>query len=284
MYGQRHNPDGDGPGATSTGHLYRNRGQLTFEDVTQKAGLVKAGWAQGVCVGDYNIDGFRDLFVTHYGQSLLYRNRGDGTFEDATERAGLRSNSTRWDTGCTFFDYDRDGKLDLAITNYLEFDRAKVPEAGSSTFCLWKGLPVMCGPRGLPFARNYLFHNERGRLTCSAERHRQDEGLLRFHRCRLDVDNDDYPTVRGRIHGELLYRNEKNGTFASGLFTSALNEDEQSKGMGIARLTAKTAILIFSGPTSATICQPATTSAAARSRSGLQPAWAPTSSMAGARA
>src|SRR5688572_1704122 len=132
--------DGDGPGATSTGHLYRNRGQLTFEDVTHKAGLAKVDWAQGVCVGDYNSDGFRDLFVTHYGQSLLYRNRGDGTFEDATERAGLRSHSTRWDTGCTFFDYDRDGKLDLAVTNYLEFDRTKVPEAGSGSFCLWKGM------------------------------------------------------------------------------------------------------------------------------------------------
>ena len=109
-------------------------GKMTFEDVTQKAGLAKVGWGQGVCVGDYNNDGFRDLFVTHYGQSVLYRNRGDGTFEDATEQAGLRSPRTRWDTGCTFFDYDRDGKLDLAVTNYLEFDRAKVPEAGSGTF------------------------------------------------------------------------------------------------------------------------------------------------------
>ena len=93
--------DGDGPGATSTGHLYRNLGQMKFEDVTQKAGLAKVGWGQGVCVGDYDGDGFRDLFVTHYGQSLLYRNRGDGTFEDATAKAGLRSPGTRWDTGCT---------------------------------------------------------------------------------------------------------------------------------------------------------------------------------------
>ena len=154
--------DGDGSGATSTGHLYRNLGQMKFEDVTQKAGLAKVGWGQGVCVGDYDGDGFRDLFVTHYGQSLLYRNRGDGTFEDATAKAGLRSPGTRWDTGCTFFDYDRDGRLDLAVTNYLEFDRTKVPEAGSGSFCLWKGMPVMCGPRGLPFARNYLFHNDGG--------------------------------------------------------------------------------------------------------------------------
>src|SRR5688572_11621608 len=123
--------NGDGPGATSTGHLYRNLGQMKFTDVTQTAGLTKVGWGQGVCVGDYDSDGFRDLFVTHYGQSVLYRNRGDGTFEDATVKAGLRSASTRWDTGCTFFDYDRDGRLDLAVTNYLAFDRTKVPEAGS---------------------------------------------------------------------------------------------------------------------------------------------------------
>ncbi len=234
--------DGDGPGATSTGHLYRNRGQLTFEDVTQKAGLAKVGWAQGVCVGDYNSDGFRDLFVTHYGQSLLYRNRGDGTFEDATERAGLRSHSTRWDTGCTFFDYDRDGKLDLAITNYLEFDRAKVPEAGSSTFCLWKGLPVMCGPRGLPFARNYLFHNDGGGRFSDVSLPSgigKTKGCYGFTVVASDVDNDDYPDlyVACDSTASLLYHNEKNGTFREvGLLSgAALNEDGQEQGgMGIA--------------------------------------------------
>ena len=154
--------DGDGPGATSTGTSVRNRGQLTFEDVTQKAGLAKVGWAQGVCVGDYDSDGFRDLFVTHYGQSLLYRNRGDGTFRrrDRARRIafawhplGHRLHVLRLRSG---------RQARLAVTNYLEFDRAKVPEAGSSTFCLWKGLPVMCGPRGLPFSRNHLFHNDGG--------------------------------------------------------------------------------------------------------------------------
>jgi hypothetical protein len=234
--------EGDGPGGTSTGHLYRNRGNMKFEDVTTKAGLAKVGWAQGVCVGDYNSDGHRDLFVTHYGQSLLYRNRGDGTFEDATNQSGLRSPGARWDTGCTFFDYDRDGRLDLAVTNYLEFDRAKVPEAGSSTFCIWKGLPVMCGPRGLPFARNYLFHNDGGGRFSDvslASGIGKTKGCYGFTVVASDVDNDDYPDLYVACDStpSLLYRNEKNGTFREvGLLSGvALNEDGQEQGgMGIA--------------------------------------------------
>jgi hypothetical protein len=234
--------DGEGPGATSTGHLYRNLGQMKFEDVTVKAGLSKVGWGQGVCVGDYDHDGFRDLFVTYYGQSVLYRNRGNGVFEDATERAGLRSPRTRWDTGCTFVDYNRDGKLDLAVTNYLEFDRAKVPEAGSGSFCLWKGMPVMCGPRGLPFARNYLFHNDgAGRFSdvSTASGIGQTKGCYGFTVVASDFDNDDYPDLYVACDStpSLLYRNEKNGTFREvGLISGvALNEDGQEQGgMGIA--------------------------------------------------
>jgi enediyne biosynthesis protein E4 len=234
--------DGDGPGATSTGHLYRNLGQMKFEDVTQKAGFAKVGWGQGVCVGDYDGDGFRDLFITHYGQSLLYRNRGDGTFEDATEKAGLRSPRTRWDTGCTFFDYDRDGRVDLAVTNYLEFDRTKVPEAGSGSFCLWKGMPVMCGPRGLPFAQNYLFHNDGGGRfsdVSSTSGIGKTKGCYGFTVVASDFDNDGYPDLYVACDStpSLLYRNEKNGTFREvGLLSGvALNEDGQEQGgMGIA--------------------------------------------------
>jgi hypothetical protein len=215
---------------------------MKFEDVTGQAGLAKVGWGQGVCVGDYDSDGFRDLFVTHYGQSLLYRNRGNGTFEDATAKAGLRAPATRWDTGCTFFDYDRDGKLDLAVTNYLEFDRAKVPEAGSGSFCLWKGMPVMCGPRGLPFARNYLFHNDGGGRFSDVSLSSgigKTKGCYGFTVVASDFDNDEYPDLYVACDStpSLLYRNEKNGTFREvGLLSGvALNEDGQEQGgMGIA--------------------------------------------------
>ena len=121
--------DGKGAGASSTSHLYHNLGNLRFEDVTAKAGLGKVGWGQGVCAADYDNDGYTDLFVTYYGHSVLYHNEGNGTFKDVTEAAGLKSNSVRWDTGCSFFDYDLDGKLDLVVTGYVEFDKAKIPRA-----------------------------------------------------------------------------------------------------------------------------------------------------------
>ena len=113
-----------------------------------------------MCAGDYDNDGDADLFVAYYGHSVLYRNDGRGRFEDATAAAGVSRDSVRWDTGCSWFDYDLDGRLDLVVTGYLEFDRAKVPEPGTGGYCQWKGIPVMCGPRGLPFTRNVLFHNE----------------------------------------------------------------------------------------------------------------------------
>ena len=154
--------DGGGKGEKATGHLYRNLGHLRFQDVTASAGLARSGWGQGVCAGDYDNDGHPDLFVTYYGHSVLYHNEGNGVFQDVTAASGVRSEAVRWDTGCSWFDYDNDGRLDLVVTAYLEFDRAKVPEPGSGSYCIWKGIPVMCGPRGLPFTRNLLFHNEGG--------------------------------------------------------------------------------------------------------------------------
>ena len=216
---------------------------MRFEDITRKAGLGEGGWGQGVCAGDYNNDGLRDLFVTYYGQSVLYRNRGAESSADVTEEAGLRAPRTRWDTGCTFVDYDRDGRLDLAVTNYLEFDRTKVPEAGSGAFCLWKGMPVMCGPRGLPFARNYLFHNDGdGRFTdvSLAERHRQDERAATDSRSSprtsttTTIRTCTSPATRRRA---CCISNQKNGTFREvGLLSGvALNEDGQEQGgMGVA--------------------------------------------------
>ena len=136
-------------------HLYRNRGDGTFEDVTRKAGLAQSGWGQGVCAGDYDNDGNVDLFVTYYGQNHLYRNKGDGTFEDVTAKAGLLSKRLRWNTGCAFLDYDRDGKLDLLVANYIDLDLATAPTPDSG-LCRYKGVKVACGPPGLPGGRNAL--------------------------------------------------------------------------------------------------------------------------------
>jgi hypothetical protein len=229
-------------GDKSTSHLYRNVGNLRFEDVTEKAGLTYTGWGQGVCAGDYDNDGYTDLFVTYYGHSRLYHNRGNGTFEEVTASAGLAAPGVRWDTGCSFVDYDLDGKLDLVVTGYVDFDIAKVPQPGSGGYCQWKGLPVMCGPRGLPAGRNHLFHNEgRGRFKdVSAESGvGKPTGCYAFTVVASDLDNDGFPDLYVACDStpSLLYHNQKNGSFeeigvAAGV---ALNEDGQEQaGMGVA--------------------------------------------------
>jgi enediyne biosynthesis protein E4 len=235
--------DADPKAPPSTNRLYRNRGGLKFEDVTDRAGLRQSGWGQGVCVGDYDGDARRDLFVTHYGQSVLYRNRADGTFENATQAAGLHTESgPRWDTGCTFVDYDLDGDLDLAVTSYLQFDRAKIPPPGASGYCTWKGIPVMCGPRGLPFARNHLFRNEgKGRFAdvSGASGIGQPSRCYAFTIVASDLDGDAYPDLYVACDStlSLLYRNQRDGTFEEvGLLAGvALNEDgAEQGGMGVA--------------------------------------------------
>ena len=142
----------DGPPPGTTNRLYKNNRDGTFTDVTEKAGLHHVGWANSVCVGDYNNDGWEDLFCTYFGQNKLYRNNGDGTFTDVTEKAGLSLADDRanWAAGSSFVDYDRDGHLDLFISNYIEFDLKSVPKPGENVNCNWKGIPVNCGPRGLP--------------------------------------------------------------------------------------------------------------------------------------
>ena len=233
--------DGGGAGAGSTSRLYRNLGDLRFEDVTEPAGLRHVGWAQGVCAGDYDNDGATDLVVTYYGQSTLYRNLGGGRFSDVTGAAGLTA-STRWDTGCTFVDYDRDGRLDLAVTSYLEFDRTRVPEPGSSGYCQWKGRPVMCGPRGLPFARNRLFRNKPDGTfadVSSTSGIGKTSGCYAFTVMAADVDDDGYPDLYVACDStpSLLYMNQRDGTFEeNGLLAGvALNDDGQEQGgMGVA--------------------------------------------------
>jgi enediyne biosynthesis protein E4 len=234
--------DGQGRGEKATSHLYHNLGNMKFEDVTQKAGLGKVGWGQGVCIGDYDNDGYEDLFVTYYGHSVLYHNEGNGTFKDVTEAAGLRSDTIRWDTGCSFFDYDLDGKLDLVVTGYVDFDRAKIPEPGSGGYCQWKGMSVMCGPRGLPAGRNFLFHNEgNGRFTDVSTKSGvgKPTGCYGFTALASDFDNDGFPDIYVACDSRpsLLYHNEKNGTFeevgvASGVGLSDVGQEQA--GMGVA--------------------------------------------------
>ena len=147
-------------GSAPTNRLYRNRRDGTFEDVTDASGLRRTGWASSVCAGDYDNDGRIDLFLTYYGQNVLYRNRGGGRFEDVHgPRGARRRQATRWGSGCTFVDYDRDGRLDLFVANYLRFDLATAPEPGAGPNCLWKGISVNCGPKGLPTDTNLLYRN-----------------------------------------------------------------------------------------------------------------------------
>ncbi len=204
--------------ADSLPQLYHNDGNEHFHNVAAGAGFKAVGWAQGVCVGDYDNDGHPDLLVTYYGHNLLYRNRGDGTFEDFTQKAHLPTTGVRYGSGCSFVDYDRDGFLDLFVANYVDLDLAATPHPGSGEFCVWKGIPVMCGPRGLPLAHNVLYHNNRdGTFTDVSEQ----AGILKpggrysLGVVAADFDNDGWPDiyVACDMTPSLLFHNLHNGTF-----------------------------------------------------------------------
>ncbi|MEZ5363877.1 MAG: CRTAC1 family protein [Bryobacterales bacterium] len=221
--------------------LYRNDGGK-FVDIAPQAGLNRAGWGQGVCVGDFDNDGDADLFNAFFGGNALYRNNSDGTFSDNTAVAGLSVKDKRWGSGCAFLDYDNDGLLDLFVANYVDLDLAKTPKPGASSECEWKGLPVMCGPRGLPRAYNVLYHNEGdGTFTDVSE----SAGILapggRYGLGVLaaDFDNDGLVDiyVACDMTPSLLYRNNGDGTFEdiAELAGVAYNVDGQLQaGMGVA--------------------------------------------------
>ncbi|MDE0624332.1 MAG: VCBS repeat-containing protein, partial [Bryobacterales bacterium] len=136
--------DGDAP----SNRLYRNAGDDGFEDVTASSGLGRSGWGSAVCAGDFDNSGTTDLFVAYWGSDALYRNDGDGTFSEIAAEAGVAGPQRQWSSGCTFVDYDRDGLLDLLVTQYQQFDLETAPAPGITSNCEWKGMPVYCGPRG----------------------------------------------------------------------------------------------------------------------------------------
>ena len=235
--------EGDPPEATN--RLYRNLGKLKFEDVTEKAGLRRSGWGSGVAVGDFDNDGHIDLFVTYWGDNVLYRNRGDGTFEDVAEKAGVRvpapSGRPFWSSGATFVDYDRDGKLDLFVANYVDFDREKTPKPGENATCNWKGVAVACGPRGLKTARNWLFHN-RGDGTFQdvsvASGIAKSAASFAMTAIATDFNDDGWPDIYVACDSTpaLFFRNGQDGRFVEeGIERGvALNDDGMEQaGMGL---------------------------------------------------
>ena len=231
--------DKNGP---RTSHLYHNDGNGHFSEVSSAAGFTLEGWAQGVCVGDYNNDGKPDLLVTYYGYNRLYKNLGNGKFEDATGEAHLPVTGVRYGAGCSFVDYDRDGWLDLFVSNYVDLDIPRTPKPGANPFCEWKGLSVMCGPRGLPLGHNVLYHNNGDGTFIDVS---EKAGILKpggrygLGVVSADFDNDGWPDiyVACDMTPSLLYHNRRDGTFEERGAEAgvAYNFDGQLQaGMGVA--------------------------------------------------
>jgi len=221
--------------------LLRNNRNGTFTDVTEKAGLVRTGWGQGVCIGDYDNDGFDDLFISYWGHNVLYHNNGDGTFTDVTKEAGLFSEWVRWGSGCAFLDHNRDGFLDLFVANYVDFDLRSAPLPGSSG-CIYRGLPVNCGPRGLPKAKSFLYRNNGdGTFTDVTASSGIAKAPASFGLGVLvaDFNNDSFPDiyVSNDTEPSHLFWNKGDGTFAEGGMAAgvATSEDGRNQaGMGVA--------------------------------------------------
>jgi hypothetical protein len=230
------------PGKAPTSHLYKNNRDGTFTDVTEKSGLARTGWQTGVCIGDYDNDGWDDLFCCSWGHNTLFHNNGDGTFADVTRQAGLYGEQIRWGAGCTWLDYNRDGHLDLFVSNYIKLNPVKTASPGDMAFCQWKGIPVMCGPRGLPGDTNVLYRNNGdGTFTDVTEK----AGILKpgprysITPVSYDFDNDGWPDIYVAVDSQpsILFRNNRDGTFTDIAVEAGCaysdNGHEQA-GMGVA--------------------------------------------------
>jgi hypothetical protein len=233
--------EGVPPGTTN--RLYKNNRDGTFIDVTEKAGLTAIGWASAVCVGDYNNDGFEDLFCTYFGQNQLYRNNGDGTFSDVTKASGLWIEQTRWGAGCSFLDYNRDGHLDLFVSNYVRFSFEHAPVPGENVNCNWKGIPVECGPRGLPTGRHSLYRNNGDGTFADVSQQAGIAAATESYGMTVvaaDFDEDGWPDIYVACDStpSLLFMNNHDGTFREegvmrGLALSDDGAEQAGMGLGV---------------------------------------------------
>ncbi len=234
----------DGKATPPHAALFHNNHDGTFTDVTQKAGVANDRWGYGCAVGDYDNDGWPDLYVTNYGKNRLYHNNHDGTFTDEGEKAGVTVGT--WSTGATFGDYDGDGRLDLFVDGYAQMDLTNPPLSGSKAvnfaFCQYRGVQVMCGPRGLKGEHDHLFHNNgNGTFTDVSKKLGVDDpnGYYGLGALFVDVNGDGKPDllVANDSTPNYLYMNKGDGTFEDQSYASgfALNSDgREAANMGLA--------------------------------------------------
>jgi hypothetical protein len=231
----------EGAPAGATNRLYKNNRDGTFTDVTQAAGLTLCAWCCGITIGDYNNDGFEDIFISGWPRNYLYRNNGNGTFTDVTQEAGLLDHDGRWSSGCTFVETSRNGRLDLFVSHYLKFDPALVPRAGKDAACNYKGILINCGPRGLKPETHSLYRNDGDGTFTDISRQSgiaKVTGSYGLTAVAADFDDDGWPEIYVACDStpSLLFKRQGDGTFVDVGMESgvALNEDgNEQAGMGL---------------------------------------------------